>query len=671
METKRPGSDVLATGVAFDIVRYSRRERHVQVRLVRGINQVVATIIDRQPPGSVLWASEGDGGHVLFLAEAWQYPALRLVRQLGRWAERAGVTLRVVAHRGQLTVIRGADGRAQPVGDAINTAARVLDVGSEAGIVVSEPFRAAFGHVDGVEFHEERLVRVKHGVQLELWLMSVGPRSRWSDALDVEHRLLREAVAEGRGLDAIFYARRLLQVNSEDPEVACALADLDSIHFGYRSASGLDRLNPILGHLDAANLRRVIDHGELIERGCGEVICRRGDVGNTMFIVLRGQVGVYSDGARPGEPGASRVTMAEGEIVGELAFALNRRRTADVISLGDTALLSFEYQQVSRLLDDGRAMGGGLMREFMKDRALEHVSQNVPYLVGRELSSLSEAGRRTWRGYLNVLRLGSHIIERPPHRSFRLADLRDQDADRAHGGIYVLASGRLRGLTSMLADGPRTKRLDGETYPLLYVDLPHHVVTPDHEYVVEASPARIVFIGLDAIDRLPGDVHVRIVQQLKRSLASMYHYDAFISYNFADLATAERWERALDAAGLTVFRDTPARPGLHYPSRDGQALLDSLTMLVLTSPNAMNAPGENWLLKEVRFREEHFDQQPHIMPVRLHGGDPRALSIMYSSLDAGRHEARAIDEAIRLIKGIRKGAVEPPYGLARHCSVLA
>jgi CRP-like cAMP-binding protein len=659
-----------ASIVAFDIVAYSKGEFHTQVDQVRGINQLVAGTIARLPPGRVLWASDGDGGNVLFLDDDWQIPVLILIRSLLRWAARADVTLRVVGHRGPLDVIDGADGRPQPVGDAINTAAHVLDVGSETGIVVSSEFRAAFGARAGVEFHEERLVRVKHGRQLELWLMSVGRRSRWSESRGVNHRMLREAVEQGRGHEALYCATRLLQLNPEDPDIDRTLAGLEPMAFRYRTPSGSERLNPILGHLDPASLRQLIDHAELIERGYGEVICRRGEVGRNMFVILRGQVGVYGT-ARSGRNGRgpSRVTLAEGEIVGELAFALNRRRTADVISLGDTALLSLDYRHVSRLLSDGDGPIVGVVRGFMHGRALEHISQTLPYLIGRALTALPDDLRRQWRGHLNVLQPGCQIIERPPHRPLRLSSIRDNDPRRMDGGVYILAFGRLSGHSAHEAG--RMTRLNGEEFPLLYVDLPHRLVGPDREYMVDDGPAKIFFISRDAINRLPPDVRARMLQELKRALGATYQYDVFMSYNFADLAVAERWERALELAGVRVFRDTPAQPGLHYPKRDGQALIDSLVQLVLVSPSTLKAPDENWVLKEVRFRERHFDRQPRIVPVRLPEGDPRALGVMYSSIEAAGREASALEEVVNLVRAIRSGADEPPHGLDRHSSELA
>lgn len=644
-----------AAVIGCDVVGHSGVDQRTQLRRIRGINRVVARAKRRHPDDCVLWASGGDGGHVLFLMDDWQGPALDLLRDLIRFTQRARIRLRIVAHFGPLVVFRGADGRLQPVGDAINTTGWILSLGSAAGIVVSSAFRTALGPMPGVELHDDRQLRLKHGGPLELWLMSLprlGLRSRWSDAVEADRCQLRRAVDEGRGLDAVYYAKRLLQVNSVDEDVAEAMARLRSAHFRYRTESGEEDVNPILGHLDPASRRRVIGQGQLIERGYNEVLCRLGDTGNTMFVILRGQVGVYSPGDhdRP-NPARPRATHSEGEIVGELAFALNRPRTADLVSLGDTALLSFEYEEVSKLLN-GR---GELLRDYMHGRALEHVSQRVPYLVGRSLTTLPEEERHSWLGTLGVLRSDCQIISRGRHQRITLADIRPAGDDQEGAGVYILAGGRLQSTANP------EKRLDGGRFPLLYVDLPDLVVCPDHPYTVEEGPARIIFIGLSAIDELRHPVRARLVRQLKRAAPDLYHYDAFIACNFADTVVAEHWETVLRAAGLRVFRDT-AEPGDAFAVKDGAALLDSLTMLVLVSRTVIEKPADrSWLLKEVTFRRR-FDGQPRIVPIQLPGGDPQAIGLLYVPIDAGR--PGATETAIAKIRAIRRGEEEPPYALS-------
>lgn len=647
--------------IACDIVGHSSVKRHeVMLTRVRGINDVVARALDRQPADQALWASGGDGGYVLFLHEGWRQPLVEVLRDLRGWAEEERVPLRLAVHYGPIDVIEGVGGCQQPVGDVINVGAAILTRATEAGIVASAQFRAAFGSMSGVEFHDERRLRLKHGRPQVLHLLSVaglGARSRWSDAVAADRQRLLEAVEAGRGFDAVYYAKRLLQVNGADPFVVSALARVDSLHFRYRTVAGRETVNDVLAHLSPVNLRRLIGLGQLIERRYNEVLCRSGDPGNTMFVILRGQVGVYGsqDGGRA-DPARPRATHSEGEIVGELAFALNRPRTADLVSLGDTALLSFEYEQVASLLNGG----GDMYWEHMSGRALEHVSQRVPYLVGHELGALPVGERREWVDHLSTLQSSCDIIDRDPHRSFTLADLRRRHR-RATGGIYILASGHLR------SGSTPGKELDGEGFPLLYVNLPDLVVAPDHEYTPDRGPVKVLFIGRSAINGLPPLAHARLLGELRRAMHGLYHYDVFLSYNFADLPVVERWERALAGAGLRVFRDSPLPPGEPYADKDGRALLDSLVMLVFVSPHAMvKGAGDNLVVSEVRFRERHLGRSPRIAPVRLPGGNPQALEIRYTEVGTDRGEAEAVAAVVRCVRAIRSGAEDPPYGLRRQ-----
>jgi class 3 adenylate cyclase len=641
-----------AAVVACDIVGHSAAGRHdTMVARVRGINQVVGAVLARHTPDTVLWASGGDGGHVLFLNKGWRPSVLDLLRDLRAWAAREEVPLRIVAHYGPIEIIPGAEGGPQPVGDAINTAAWILTRATSAGIVVSSQFREALGPARGVEFHDPRRLPSKQGSPQSLQLLSLsdlGGRSRWSGPAAADQERLHEAVERGRGLEAVYLAKRLMLVNGEDRAVTRALAGLRPEHFGY---------NPVLGHLGPGNLRKLIGLAQLIELRYNDVLCRHGEPGSTMFVILRGQIGVYGTAEPSTGERAEIATHSEGEIVGELAFALNRRRTADLVALGDTAILSFEYEQLWNLLNGQ----GEMIWEFMTGRALEHVSQHVPYLIGRPLGELPDTNRREWEQLLRVLQTGCHIIARDQHKQVTLADLRRRDRRRTGaGGVYVLASGRLRSLST------EGKELDGERFPLLYVDLPDRLVAPDHEYVVDSGPAKIIFIGLEAVNQLPTMLHARFLQELGRALPSLYHYDAFISYNFGDKEVAERWASALTDRGLRVFRDSPTHLGVPYPEKDARALLDSLAVLVLVSPNAMVKDDDrNWVLKEVRFRERHFEK-PWVVPVQLAQGDPQRLGIMYPAISADRREADAIEEATSVIVAIRNGEKEPPYALRRR-----
>src|SRR5262245_39637 len=78
-------------------------------------------------------------------------------------------------------------------------------------------------------------------------------------------------------------------------------------------------------------------------------------------------------------------------------------------------------------------------------------------------------------------------------------------------------------------------------------------------------------------------------------------YDVFISYSRLDVAVAEALHRALEAAGLTVWRDE-TRLGMGEPATGAisDALRRSTAVAVLWSDNAL---GSRWVLKEADYAE--------------------------------------------------------------------
>ncbi|HXM58524.1 MAG TPA: cyclic nucleotide-binding domain-containing protein [Candidatus Dormibacteraeota bacterium] len=635
--------------IGFDVARSGTLAHDVKAALRRRIGEFKSAAIAAVGRDRVHWVDTGDGGYLLFLARSWQADLLVQVRNLLQWAAQGGTPVRVALHYGTVQLIRDEDGTGQ-TGSLLDSIEWFLTRGSEAGIVASEQFREALGDQPGAEFHDTRQLRLKHGQPVVLHLMSLpgtGQRSQWSPAVAEDYRLLLEAGARHSGFDSVYYGKRLLQVNSEDPIVAQALARLDPLAFAYETDHGRKTVNELLGNVGPTNLRRLVQLGQLVERRYNEVLCRRGDAGSAMFVILRGQVGVYNgtedgDAAEPARPLA---THSEGEIVGELAFALNRPRTADLVCLGDTALLAFEWEQVERLLKSK----GERYHELVTARALEHVSQRVPFLIGRPLPTLSETERREWMGWLSILQQGCEILHCRPHKSISLSDLRRRCQTKT-GGVFILASGHLQ------SQATAEKRLDGAEFPLLYVDLPDLAVAPDHEYVADHGPAKVIFIRRDAINALPQPAHARLVRELRLAMRSLYRYDVFLAHSFDDAAIVEQWEQELEALGLTVFRDSPKPFGEPWDQKDGRALLDSLVTLVFVSPYVTPT---SVAMQEKAFRERHFARNPRIAPVALPGGDPRRLGIMYPPV-------RTAHEVASLVRAIRDGVEEPPYGLTRQ-----
>jgi hypothetical protein len=614
----------------------------------------------------VVWASGGDGGHVLFQGEHLA-EAIDLAAALRTWALREHVPLRVTCHVGKVSYFPGADGRPQPVGQGINQAGAILEVAGDRGIVVSDEFRTAVeaAALSIPRFHEARTLSHKDKEPHLVHLMSLpGLEAQWPPP--VEPDVSFPSTVTSNAWETLYIAKQRLQINAFDREVDRTLRRLKPMHFWYESSAGENgehHINPFFGYLDERALREVVRVGQLVERRYNEVLCHYGDDGNTMFVILRGQVGVF----HVGEDGETRAkdpaaVLRQGHVVGELAFALNRKRTADLVTLADTALLAFSFEQFLAHL--AQTPGSDEIRKgvdaFVTSRALEHVAIHVGYLVGYEWKGPLTQAEAEWDSLLQDMRSYCRVLTWPSSAGPVTLDRLAAESPETKGeGLFVLVSGRLASRSN------DEKCLRGSELPLTYANLPRSVVFPDHEYVLTRGPAKFLHIGATALEVLPESTQNAVVYAVMRELAGRYYYDAFLSYNFGDGETVQRWKERLEDAHLRVYVDKP-EAGMHFTANIQASLLDSLVLLAFISPHTMvKHRDKNWVQKEIDFREANFTQ-PWIIPVALRGGDLDEYGLPYTMVDARHDEEAAIAEAIDTVREIRQGLKESPLLKSRE-----
>ncbi|MFY1683645.1 cyclic nucleotide-binding domain-containing protein [Micromonospora sp. WMMD730] len=666
--------------VSCDIVGHSTTvDIQVQESRIAAINDIVAAAMQTVGAGEVVWASGGDGGHVIFCGADWQQAALDLVTALRRWSISERVPLRVTAHAGLVRFLDGADGRRQPVGAGINTAGWLLSRGPAAGVLVSRAFRRAIEGADiaiRVVFDCERRLRDKSGKEQDLELMSVGEdRSAWDDPTEEDRRRLEFARTAGLGWETVYRAKRILQIDSSDEEAEAAIRDLERRHLGYLREEVRGDSNPFFEHLTQPSFRDVILAGQLVERGYNEYICRTGDGGETMFVILRGQVGVYLPG-REGEGVSSAPDFihGEGEIVGELAFAMSRRRTADLVALTDTTLLTFDIKELKARLP---ADVWTNVRAFMRARALEHVGPRVQFLGGGTNSAPSARGERSWKLIRAKIVQHCDLIQiertRSTHFTYDLvqeARRKDdvpgrgvEDDPTAGHGAYLLVGGQLREAMRSETSGVDRRPLpESEGYPLLWVNLPGTVILPKREFHIEEEPVTVLHLRESGLIGLDAPQRDAFYQDLRLAAASCFEYDAFISYNQGDADAADRWQRAMKDAGLRVFRDVP-RTGEEFPGRIAAAIRQSRALVALVSPHVMvKSDADNWVIREINAHQHFFDHRC-VFPVILPGGDHKNIVHGYAPIKADRGEAIAMKRLIDELKDLRDGLREPPYSL--------
>ncbi len=106
--------------------------------------------------------------------------------------------------------------------------------------------------------------------------------------------------------------------------------------------------------------------GMLIERRLkkGAFVFRTGDPGDSMYVLMHGQVGIWLPPKQGGDTlteGRRLVSYAPGVVFGEMALLAGVARSADAIAESDTIALELQREQYNRLMSDHPALLGKLL----------------------------------------------------------------------------------------------------------------------------------------------------------------------------------------------------------------------------------------------------------------------------------------------------------------------
>jgi serine/threonine protein kinase len=471
--------------------------------------------------------------------------------------------------------------------------------------------------------------------------------------------LIREAVQDKRSWQVIYHAKRLMQMDPDDQDAYNALVSLDARYLTYYDEGRRDvALNPFLRFMDVDTLNDFVRESELVERKDGEVICRHNDRSRTMFLILRGEVGIYLPRVGAGgieASGAPDHRMGTGHIVGELAFALKRKRTATVRALKPTSLMAFSYESIRDLIGGGTPNPSFTFSvdNYLKSRVLKYIFDTAPYLSGRDGCEHPLAGiAEPW--HLIVRHATILTVDHQKNSTLSYAD----EMFCGKGGIFLLASGELRG--EYLAQ----KVLDEKDLPIIFARFDNQFVNMHARYKFD-RPITIVHIDQAAfikLNRIQPGVLGRVVERIKRAMTDQFRYDVFLSYTQKDREVVGQWKQALEEAGLRVYLDAQQAPAKFIPLIQA-AILDSLVLMpILTENTSARGRRDNWVRREIEFREKAFDREvDHIFPINLGGGQNARYAPGHIPIHAFGRETVAIGEVIEIIRKLKGGEGPIPY----------
>jgi hypothetical protein len=630
-----------AAFVSCDIIGHSGvKDSKVQFKRVEDINRFVSDVLKDVDEGKVVWASGGDGGHLAFFGDLWAEQCINYIVCLKKWAAEEKVPLRIIGHYGPVDSIKGPGGYIQLVGDGINLAGRLLSFGVSDGVVVSADFKRKFEKYGykGLVFHHKKVIYPKYFTLMDLYLLSIRDAfiSRWSSLLRLERsytferekNLIETALLEKQTWDVVYFAKKMMQLSSQDRQAIDSLEELDIYDYTHRKAiSGTSEeteemvVNSFFKFFNDPEIRTEIIHSsQLIERKRNEIICEFGDAGDSMFIVLRGLVGIFPKGVCP-EKELNFVepvfTAKPGETIGEIAFALKRNRTATLLAIEDTALLAFNVSQInsiSRNLHAEDEINEGL-NKFLRLSILKFVCGRQPYLVGLDGNGPLSTFKNPWQ---KLLRYSSLITLPWTQQVFST-----KDKELRKRGVYILVRGSiLNKANDYLIDSK-------DNINVLFInDIGHLNTSLDSFTVVE--DATILGVDLEGfLLREPGIFRQCITvleEELKKRPAKKSRvetemeldYDLFISYRRqGGSELARTLEQALKYK-VKVFLDVERLGAGHFDKNLLRTINAAPNFLILLTENSFDrcTSPTDWFRLEIAHA---IKASRNIIPITTEG----------------------------------------------------
>jgi len=153
------------------------------------------------------------------------------------------------------------------------------------------------------------------------------------------------------------------------------------------------KMNPMFADLGADELQRISSLCHTRHLGVGEALFRKGDPGDALFAVRRGQIRIET-GASDG----SRLTlnfMGPGELLGEVAALDGQRRSADATAGEVTELFVLRRQDFLEHLEREPRVAIKIIQllcqriRWQSERMEESVLQPLPVRLARRLCALA------------------------------------------------------------------------------------------------------------------------------------------------------------------------------------------------------------------------------------------------------------------------------------------
>jgi CRP/FNR family transcriptional regulator, cyclic AMP receptor protein len=205
------------------------------------------------------------------------------------------------------------------------------------------------------------------------------------------------------------------------------------------------KMNPMFADLGADELQRISGLCQTRQLGSGEMLFRRGDSGDALYGVRRGQIRIETGGS-----GGSRLLnfLGPGDLFGEVAVLDGLSRTADATAGEDSELFVLRREDFLAFLEREPRVALKLIMllcrriRWISERMEESVMQPLPVRLARRLCALaSDFGSEV---HISQEQLGVFVGAARESVNRQLQHWRkDGILDLQRGRILLLNMGRL------------------------------------------------------------------------------------------------------------------------------------------------------------------------------------------------------------------------------------
>lgn len=207
---------------------------------------------------------------------------------------------------------------------------------------------------------------------------------------------------------------------------------------------------PLFASLQPAALESLIDHLALVDLVPGDALFREGDSGDTLYVVVEGEVAVISEG--PPRVEVSR--LGPGAFFGEVALVTEQPRSATIEATTVTQLLAIDRDVIATLVSEHADVLPVILR-FLRDRLVDRLVQTHPLFA-----PFADADRRDLVSRFKFLEIepGTIVLQQGVKATGLYALLAGR-AEVIRDGVRLtdLGPGDLFGMTSLLTGGPCVK----------------------------------------------------------------------------------------------------------------------------------------------------------------------------------------------------------------------